>query len=238
MKSWSIIFLIFATFLLAATAMIVACSNMDNKDPSSSDGDDDDGPPNPGSWQCDISEEGMEPLQYYANCFDPTGAGNVATVTDVLGTSLDMANGERYSVKGLFDFPKISSGKVELIIGCPTGSDYKKCSWPFIEQSGAFETRLQVQNCDIIYKPTEITLSVWDAGSNFNTQICLIYLGADVPVDDDTVDDDTTDDDTTDDDTTDDDTIDDDTTDDDTVDDDTIDDDVIDDDATDDDTTE
>jgi len=218
------LFFVFTLLSVVAGVLVIigACedSEEDDIDPPGSDDDATD----PGEWNCPISDEGLDELVYYANCYDPTDEGNLIAISLVSGTDLEIQNGERFEIQGNFSFQNIASGKIEPVITCPGGSTYNKCSWPFNEKSGEFKTRISVSDCDIVDKPTEITLNIWDAEKAINLPVCQIYLGQEgPPVDDDTTDDDSVDDDTTDDDTADDDTTDDD----DTADDDTTDDDDV-----------
>jgi len=214
-----------ATLVTLLAILICTCEVSDDESelPYNQDGDDDD---TSSDDSCPISPDGLTELPFVANCFDPLAEDNVVTVESVRGTGLTLVNGERFVVTGTFDFSRFGNGKVEPIITCPSGSAYGKCSYPYSESSGSFEVRVQVADCDVVDKPNEISLNVWDLEAAEGGVMCVITLGEDVPVDDDTTDDDTADDDTADDDTIDDDTTDDDTADDDTTDDDTADDDT------------
>ena len=212
------LFFVFTLLLAIAGILVIigACedSEEDDIDPPGADDDDND----PGEWNCPISDEGLDELVYYANCYDPSDEGNLIAVSLVRGTDLEIQNGERFEVQGDFIFQNIASGKIEPVIPCPGGSTYNKCSWPVNEKSGEFTTRISVSDCDIVDMPTEITINMWFTFTEVNLPVCQIYLGQDgPPVDDDTSDDDTSDDDTSDDDTSDDDATDDDATDDDDV---------------------
>ena len=147
--------------------------------------------------QCPISDKNVQDQVYVADCFDPFNQGNVITVDRVRGTAAHVVNGERFVITGSFQLTQISKGKIEPIVNCPAGSDYGKCSYPFDKKSGKFEVRVAVADCDVLDKPDQITLNLWDNASNAGAPVCVIYFGNEIP-DDDAVDDDAVDDDTVD----------------------------------------
>jgi len=126
----------------------------------------------------------MADVPYLPNCFDPWNNGNEVAGDAVLGTAPEMAEGERFELRGAFQLPSVPQGKLELVIGCPAGSAYQKCSWPFSESEGDFRLRLQVADCDPLTDTTGITVNVWDESYNQITPVCRITLGTSTDDDD------------------------------------------------------
>jgi hypothetical protein len=154
------------------------CSVYLGGDPSADDDTPDD------TWDCDIPEDGLAPVAFSANCFDPLDAGNVVSIDEALGTAALLTDGERFELRGTHDFSSITAGKLEMTIDCPAGSSYPKCSSEFEEAAGDFQLRLEVADCDPLGDDTTITVNVWNEGSGTTTPMCLVTLGA---TDDDTI---------------------------------------------------
>lgn len=146
--------------------------------------DDDDG------WTCDIPNDGLSPVPYTITCTDPYINGNKITVASLNGTADTLEKGARFEIQGQLGLTTIKAGKVELTIGCPNGSTYRKCSWPFIEPSGDFTLRLEVTDCVPLNHPNEITLNIWNAADTETMAFCHLLLGE--TADDDSADDDAT----------------------------------------------
>ena len=127
---------------------------------------------------CAISPTGLAPIAWFADCADPTGGGNNVTVDNVLGTAAAVANGQRYSVSGSFDFANIDGGELDLYIGCSGTNAYEQCSRPFKLPKGKFELRLETVSCPDVTEPTEILVRVWDPARGAVWPFCVVNLGA------------------------------------------------------------
>ncbi|MDP8225740.1 MAG: hypothetical protein P9L99_20435 [Candidatus Lernaella stagnicola] len=178
-KSW--ITLLLVSVLALATGAFFACEDKEVADI-----------PPPGVYQpgsggggfnCDISADGLEEVEFSANCFDGSGTGAMLTVDSVLGEGEVLVSGVRVQLTGAFDLASINNGKIEASIGCDS---YQKCSYPFKKSADDYVLRLDTSDCGEIVKPQEITLRLFDADTETNHVMCAVTLGEVTGEDDDT----------------------------------------------------
>lgn len=143
--------------------------------------DDDDGQ----TWDCSIPADDLLPIPFHANCYEPLGDGGALQIGAVLGSSPTLTDGARFAVTGHHAFVGVSNGRLEPVVGCPLGSTYPKCSWPFETAIGDFEMRLQIGDCTPLPAEQVIVINRRDEATGQTITVCEIFLG-DAATDDDT----------------------------------------------------
>lgn len=175
-------------FLVLFLPLVMSCDDdSDTADPDLNeipDGDDGD--------SCNIEDDDLTELDNIAVvCGNWQETENPVVVEKVYGTSREAVNGERFKITGTYDFTVVKKGKIEPVVWCQVGASYQKCSYPVEDDqwTGSYDVRVLVTDCNDQTNKNKLYLNIWQASSNVNKNVCIIYLDGSGPDDDDDDDD-------------------------------------------------